>query len=268
MKNKLIIGRYLPNNSVIHQLDPRAKVLFVFMFIILIFFAHSFATFGWIILLILMFMFLAKIKLWFLIKGLTPIFIFTIFTFFMHIFFTHGGTRLVDFGIIKIDSAGILEGIFISLRLITIVMVATILTLSTSPIDLTDAFEKLLTPLKWFKLPVHQLSMIMSIALRFIPTLMDELDKIILAQKSRGSELSSGSLMTRIKAFIPLMIPLFISAFQRAEELAIAMEVRGYDANVKRTSYRKLQWHIGDTMCLISIIPIAIVLLVLKYIGV
>ena len=151
-----------------------------------------------------------------LIKGLTPIFIFTIFTFFMHIFFTHGGTRLVDFGIIKIDSAGILEGIFISLRLITIVMVATIMTLSTSPIDLTDAFEKLLTPLKWFKLPVHQLSMIMSIALRFIPTLMDELDKIILAQKSRGSELSSGGLMTRIKAFIPLMIPLFISAFQRA----------------------------------------------------
>ena len=163
---------------------------------------------------------------------------------------------------------GILEGIFISLRLITIVMVATIMTLSTSPIDLTDAFEKLLTPLKWFKLPVHQLSMIMSIALRFIPTLMDELDKIILAQKSRGSELSSGGLMTRIKAFIPLMIPLFISTFQRAEELAIAMEVRGYDANVNRTSYRKLQWHIGDTMCLISIIPIAIVLLVLKYIGV
>ena len=109
---------------------------------------------------------------------------------------------------------GILEGIFISLRLITIVMVATIMTLSTSPIDLTDAFEKLLTPLKWFKLPVHQLSMIMSIALRFIPTLMDELDKIILAQKSRGSELSSGGLMTRIKAFIPLMIPLFISLFK------------------------------------------------------
>ena len=122
-------------------------------------------------------------------------------------------------------------------------MVATIMTLSTSPIDLTDAFEKLMAPLKLFKIPVHQLSMIMSIALRFIPTLMDELDKIILAQKSRGSEISSGSLMTRIKAFIPLMIPLFISAFQRADELAIAMEVRGYDANVQRTSYRKLSWH-------------------------
>ncbi|MGZ2416537.1 energy-coupling factor transport system permease protein [Staphylococcus caledonicus] len=268
MKNKLIIGRYLPNDSVIHNLDPRGKVIFVFLFIILIFFAHSFATFGWILLLILSFMMLAKIKFWFLIKGLTPIFIFLIFTFLMHVFFTHGGTRLVEFGFIKIDNVGILEGIFISLRLITIVMIATIMTLSTSPIDLTDAFEKLMTPLKWVKVPVHQLSMIMSIALRFIPTLMDELDKIILAQKSRGSEISSGSLMTRIKAFVPLMIPLFISAFQRAEELAIAMEVRGYDADTQRTSYRKLEWRLNDTMCLLSIIPIAIVLFVLKYIGV
>ncbi|GGG90913.1 energy-coupling factor transporter transmembrane protein EcfT [Staphylococcus pragensis] len=268
MKNKLIIGRYLPLDSWVHHLDPRAKIIFAFLFIVLIFFAHSFATFGWIILLILLIMMLSKIKFWFLIKGLTPIFIFLIFTFLMHIFFTHGGTRLVEFGFIKIDSEGVLEGIFISLRLITIVMIATIMTLSTSPIDLTDAFEKLLTPLKWFKVPVHQLSMIMSIALRFIPTLMDELDKIILAQKSRGSEISSGNLTTRIKAFIPLMIPLFISAFQRAEELAIAMEVRGYDANIKRTSYRKLQWSLRDTICLLSIVPIAIVLFILKYIGV
>ena len=122
-----------------------------------------------------------------------------------------------------------------------------------------------MAPLKLFKIPVHQLSMIMSIALRFIPTLMDELDKIILAQKSRGSEISSGSLMTRIKAFIPLMIPLFISAFQRADELAIAMEVRGYDANVQRTSYRKLSWHKRDTLSLFSLIPIGMILFVLKY---
>lgn len=268
MKNKLIIGRYLPNNSVIHRLDPRAKLIFVFVFIIFIFFAHSFATFAWVILLILCFMKMANIQFWFLIKGLTPIFFFLIFTFLMHIFFTHGGTTLLEIGFIKIDSIGVLEGIFISLRLITIVMVATIMTLSTSPIDLTDAFEKLMAPLKLFKIPVHQLSMIMSIALRFIPTLMDELDKIILAQKSRGSEISSGSLMTRIKAFIPLMIPLFISAFQRADELAIAMEVRGYDANVQRTSYRKLSWHKRDTLSLFSLIPIGMILFVLKYMGV
>ena len=268
MKNKLIIGRYLPNNSVIHQLDPRAKVLFVFMFIILIFFAHSFATFGWIILLILMFMFLAKIKLWFLIKGLTPIFLFLVFTFSMHVLFTNGGIVLFQWKFITIESNGVMEGIYISLRLIFIVMIATIMTLSTSPIDLTDAFEKLFVPLKVIKVPVHQLSMMMSIALRFIPTLMDELEKIILAQKSRGSEISSGSLITRIRAFIPIMIPLFISAFQRAEELAIAMEVRGNDINIKRTSYRLLHWQYKDTLTVLLLIPIATILFILKFSGV
>ncbi|MBO1198054.1 energy-coupling factor transporter transmembrane protein EcfT [Staphylococcus simiae] len=268
MKNKLIIGRYLPNNSIIHNLDPRAKLIFVFLFIILIFFCHSPITYLWLFALILLFMKLAKIQFWFLIKGLTPIFVFLIFTFLMHVFFTKGGQVLVQWHSFTIETAGIVEGIYISLRLIAIVMVATLMTLSTSPIDLTDAFDKLLTPLKWIKIPVHQLSMIMSIALRFIPTLMDELDKIILAQKSRGSEISSGNITTRIKAFIPLLVPLFISAFQRAEELAIAMEVRGYDANVKRTSYRLLKWQLRDTIALVLLIPIAIILFVIKYSGV
>ena len=257
MKNKLIIGRYLPINSFVHHLDPRAKLMFVFLFIILIFFCHSPLTYLWMFALIL-----------FLIKGLTPIFFFLIFTLMMHIFLTKGGYVLVEWHGITIETNGILEWLYISLRLIGIVMIATIMTLSTSPIDLTDAFERLLAPLKMFKLPVHQLSMIMSIALRFIPTLMDELDKIILAQKSRGSEISSGNIATRIKSFIPLLVPLFISAFQRAEELAVAMEVRGYDANVKRTSYRQLKWQLRDTLSLIMIIPIAIILFVLKYSGV
>lgn len=268
MKNKLIIGRYLPSNSFIHQLDPRSKLIFVFAFIIFIFLCHSFGTYAWLFVLILIIMNMAKINFMFLIKGLTPIFIFLIFTFLMHVFFTKGGTILFQWNFITIESKGILEGIFISLRLIFIVMIATIMTLSTSPIDLTDAFEKLLTPLKWLKIPVHQLSMMMSIALRFIPTLMDELDKIILAQKSRGSEISSGGLVTRIQAFVPLLIPLFISAFQRAEELAIAMEVRGYDAHAERTSYRMLQWRLRDTCTLLLLIPILAILLLIKFFGV
>ncbi|GJF61709.1 TPA: energy-coupling factor transporter transmembrane protein EcfT [Staphylococcus argenteus] len=268
MKNKLIIGRYLPINSFVHHLDPRAKLMFVFLFIILIFFCHSPLTYLWVFVLILLFMKLAKIQFWFLIRGLTPISFFLIFTLLMHIFLTKGGHVLFEWHGITIETNGILEGIYISLRLIGIVMIATIMTLSTSPIDLTDAFERLLAPLKMFKLPVHQLSMIMSIALRFIPTLMDELDKIILAQKSRGSEISSGNIATRIKSFIPLLVPLFMSAFQRAEELAVAMEVRGYDANVQRTSYRQLKWQLRDTLSLIMIIPIAIILFVLKYSGV
>jgi energy-coupling factor transport system permease protein len=149
-----------------------------------------------------------------------------------------------------------------------IIMISTIMTLSTSPIDLTDAFEKLLSPLKLVKIPVHQLSMMMSIALRFIPTLMNELDKIILAQKSRGSEISSGSIINRVKAFVPLLIPLFISAFQRAEDLAIAMEVRGYDTKKQRTNYRKLQWQVKDSLTLLLLLPISVVLFVLKFMGV
>ena len=252
MKNKLIIGRYLPMQSIIHQLDPRAKLIFVFFFILLIFFCHSLGTYAWLFLFIILFIKLARIPFWFLIKGLTPIFFFLVFTFSMHVLFTNG----------------VMEGIYISLRLIFIVMIATIMTLSTSPIDLTDAFEKLFVPLKVIKVPVHQLSMMMSIALRFIPTLMDELEKIILAQKSRGSEISSGSLITRIRAFIPIMIPLFISAFQRAEELAIAMEVRGYDINIKRTSYRLLHWQYKDTLTVLLLIPIATILFILKFSGV
>lgn len=268
MKDKFIIGRYLPLDTLIHRLDPRAKLIFIMVFIILIFIAHSFATYLWLLLLIGMIVRLSKIKLWFLVKGLTPIWIFLIFTFAMHLFLTKGGTRLIEIAFISIDTAGILEGIYIVLRLMFIIMISTIMTLTTSPIDLTDAFERLLNPLKWIKIPVHQLSMMMSIALRFIPTLMNELDKIILAQKSRGSEISSGSIANRIKAFVPLLIPLFVSAFQRAEDLAIAMEVRGYDTNKQRTSYRRLQWQWQDTLALVALIPIALILIALKVIGV
>ncbi|MCE5038706.1 energy-coupling factor transporter transmembrane component T family protein [Staphylococcus auricularis] len=268
MKDKFIIGRYLPLDSIIHRLDPRAKLIFVFFFIIIIFFAHSVATYAWLFLLIMIFLRLSQIKLWFLVKGLTPIWFFMIFTFVMHLFLTKGGTTLVDFRLFTIDSNGVIEGIYIVLRLAFIVMISTIMTLSTSPIQLTDALERLLSPLKVVKLPVHQLSLMMSIALRFIPTLMEELDKIILSQKSRGSEISSGSIPNRVKAFVPLLIPLFISAFQRAEDLAIAMEVRGYNPDTERTSYRRLQFKAQDIWTLVLLVPIAVVLFGLKYLGV
>lgn len=268
MKNKFIIGRYLPLDSIVHRMDPRAKLAFVFFYIVLVFFCHSFPMYGWMLLVLLIFMYCGKIKLFYLLKGLTPILFFLIFTFLMHLFLTKGGTTLFSWKFISIDSGGIKEGSFISMRLMFIMMASTIMTLTTNPIALTDAFDKILSPLKVVKVPVQQLSMMMSIALRFIPTLMEELDKIILAQKSRGSEISSGSMGQRIKAFIPLLIPLFISAFQRAEDLAIAMEVRGYDVNSKRTSFRKLEWHWKDTLLIGSLILIAVILFVLKYLGV
>lgn len=268
MKNKFIIGRYLPLDSMIHHLDPRAKLCFVFFYIVLVFFCHNFAMYGWMLLVVLILMYCSKIKLLYLLKGLTPILFFLVFTFLMHLFLTKGGTVLFHWKFITIETGGIIEGIYICCRLMFIMMISTIMTLTTSPIALTDAFDKILSPLRFVKVPVQQLSMMMSIALRFIPTLMEELDKIILAQKSRGSEISSGSIGQRIKAFIPLLIPLFISAFQRAEDLAIAMEVRGYDVKAKRTSYRKLKWHWKDTVLILLLIPIAVILFALKNIGV
>ena len=268
MKDKMIIGRYMPANTIVHQLDPRAKLLFVFIFIIYIFLSHSIATYTFIFAIIYLCMRIANVKLWFLVKGLTPIFIFLVFTFLLHVFLTKGGTRLFTFGFITIDSNGIVEGIYIVLRLMFITMISTVMLLVTSPITLTDAIEKILAPLKYLKVPVHQLSMMMSVALRFIPTLMEELDKIILAQKSRGSYFGTGNVIQRIKSFIPLFIPLFISAFQRAEDLAIAMEVRGYNGESERTSYRSLQWMKRDTIAILLLIPIGMMIFILRYLGV
>ncbi|MCU5745130.1 energy-coupling factor transporter transmembrane protein EcfT [Staphylococcus sp. SQ8-PEA] len=268
MKDKFILGRYLPIDSFFHSLDPRAKFIFVFFFIILIFFAHSVGTYLWIFSLILLAIRLARIHIIYIIKGLTPLWIFLILTFLMHMFLTKGGKELIHIGFLTVDTHGIEEGIYIALRLLFIMCASTILTLATSPLDLTHAFERLLAPFRYVKVPVQQLSLMMAIALRFIPTLMEEMDKIILAQKSRGSEMSSGNLWQRLKAFVPILIPIFISAFQRAEDLAIAMEVRGYEVGVERTNYRHLNWKLKDTLFLLSIIPISLVLLLLKYLGV
>ncbi|QLK86593.1 energy-coupling factor transporter transmembrane protein EcfT [Staphylococcus sp. 17KM0847] len=265
MKDKLIIGRYLPIDSLIHRLDPRSKFLFVFLFIVVIFLSHEWFSYLWLGFVIYIIVKMSRIPLWFLLKGLLPIFFFLSLTFIMHMFLTKGGIRLFEWGIISIDTGGLQEGTLIVLRLSFIMIISTILTLTTSPLDLTDAFDRLFKPLTYIKIPVSALSMMMAIALRFIPTLMEELDKIMSAQKSRGTVLSSGSISARIKAFIPLLIPLFISAFQRAEELAIAMEVRGYDANIQRTSFRKLQWVWCDTIALLCIIPIAVIALSIRY---
>lgn len=254
----MIIGRYLPLNSIVHRIDPRAKFLFVFLFIIIIFFSHHWFAYLWLAIILFVFIKLARLPLFFLLKGLTPIFLFLAFTFVMHMFITKGGVRLFEWGIVSIDSHGLNEGALIVLRLTFIMVTSTILTLTTSPLELTAAFERLFKPLKYIKVPVAVLSMMMSIALRFIPTLMEELDKIMMSQKSRGSDFNSGSLFHRIKAFIPLFIPLFISAFKRAEDLAIAMEVRGYDTHLERTSFRRLEWHWRDTITLILLIPIGI----------
>ncbi|WJP98032.1 energy-coupling factor transporter transmembrane component T family protein [Macrococcus bovicus] len=261
MLDKMVLGRYVPLDSFVHRLDPRTKIIFVFLMTIVIFFANNVITYAFLILVILGILYAAKLKLSFLLAGLKPILILLLFTFFMHLFWTKGGGTLFKLGFITVDRNGVEQGIFIMLRFVLIIILTTIMTLSTSPISLTDAIETLFRPLKKIKVPVHELALMMSIALRFIPTLMDETQKIMRAQMSRGSDMTTGSPVKRLKAIVPLLVPLFVSAFKRAEDLAVAMEVRGYRGDIGRTKYRKLHWRQADTLALLAIIPITLLIL-------
>ncbi|WP_210471032.1 energy-coupling factor transporter transmembrane protein EcfT [Sporosarcina sp. 6E9] len=264
MLEKMIFGRYIPGDSFVHKLDPRSKLLFVLFFVVAVFLANNVATYGLLLAFTLFVIFISRIRLYFLLNGLKPILILIIFTFLMHIFFTKEGTLLVDWKIIKIYEEGLRQGIFISIRFLVLVLMTSILTLTTSPISITDGMEDLLNPFKRFKLPVHELALMMSISLRFIPTLMDETDKILKAQLARGSDISTGSIKQRIRAVIPLLVPLFVSAFKRAEELAIAMEVRGYRGGEGRTRYRQLRWGMRDTFSMMVLVILISALYLLK----
>lgn len=260
MMEKMIFGRYIPGDSFIHKLDPRSKLIFVFLFIGIIFLANNVVSYALILIFTLITIFFSKIRLYFLINGLKPILLLVIFTFLLHIFFTKEGDLLLKWQFIEIYEEGLKQGIFISVRFLVLVMITSILTLTTSPISITDGMEVLLNPFKRFKLPVHELALMMSISLRFIPTLMDETDKILKAQMARGSDISSGPVRERIKAVVPLLIPLFVSAFKRAEDLAVAMEVRGYRGGEGRTRYRQLKWGWRDSTILILLVFFAIIL--------
>ncbi|GKW47607.1 energy-coupling factor transporter transmembrane protein EcfT [Planococcus sp. NCCP-2050] len=251
MMEKMIFGRFIPGDSLVHRLDPRAKILFVFLFIAIVFVANNALTYLLLLIFTLLVVFLSKIRLYFLINGLKPVFILLIFTFLLHIFFTKEGDVLFSFWFVEVYEEGLKQGIFISIRFLVLVFITSILTLTTSPISITDGIEVLLGPFKRVKLPVHELALMMSISLRFIPTLMDETGKILKAQMARGSDIGSGPIKERIKAVVPLLIPLFVSAFKRAEDLATAMEVRGYRGGEGRTRYRQLDWRLIDSLSLL-----------------
>lgn len=264
MLDKMILGRFVPIDSFVHSLDPRAKLIFVFVMTILVFFMDNW--YGYLLGFVFVFLIikLSNLKFMFVFNGIKPILFLIIFTFLMHVFLTKGGKTLFDWGIFNIQMDGVLMGIMISFRFIIIIFLSTVMTLTTSPIALTDAIESILNPFKKIKLPVHELALMMSIALRFIPTLMDETQKVMKAQMSRGSDLSSGNALERFKAIGPLLIPLFVSAFKRADDLAIAMEVRGYKGDIGRTKYRQLKWRAKDTFTILSLIPIGVIIFLLR----
>ncbi|WP_124052317.1 energy-coupling factor transporter transmembrane component T family protein [Priestia endophytica] len=264
MMNNMIIGQYVPGDSFIHRMDPRAKLIIVFFYVAVIFLANNIVSYSIIGLFAILAVLVSRVPIYFIIKGLKPILFIIIFTFLLHIFMTREGEVIADIGFLKIYEGGVIQGIYISLRFLFLILLTTLLTLTTTPIEVTDGMETLLHPLKKVHFPVHELALMMSISLRFIPTLMDETDKILKAQTARGVDFSSGPIKDRLKAVVPLLIPLFISAFKRAEELATAMEARGYQGGEGRTKYRQLSWGSIDTMALIIFVIVAAALFIVR----
>ena len=238
MLEDITIGQYYPTNSIIHKLDARVKLIATFIFMVSLFIINKFWPYLIVVGSLMAVVAMSKIPSKYIIKGLKPLRWIIVFTFVINIFFLPGDP-IWSFGFIKITSQGLSQAVFMALRLIFLVVGTSLLTLTTSPIELTDGIEKLLNPLRKIGFPVHELAMMMTIALRFIPTLLDETDKIMKAQMSRGADFESKNIINRAKNLVPLLIPLFISAFRRADELAMAMEARCYRGGYNRTKMKQ-----------------------------
>ncbi|HJV47063.1 MAG TPA: energy-coupling factor transporter transmembrane component T [Bacillota bacterium] len=258
------IGQYVPGTSFVHRLDPRSKLLFILYFIILVFMADEKWTYGIVVLFSLLAIFTSRISLAYLLNGLKPIWWVVVFTVIIHLTTTQGGDVVFTWKWLTVYREGLNMAILTTIRLVLLVIIASLLTLTTSPLDLTDGIEKLFQPFTRFGFPAHELAMMMSIALRFIPTLLEETEKIMKAQISRGADFETGNIVKKVKSMIPLLIPLFISAFRRAEELALAMESRGYRGAEGRTKLRELSWSRADGILLILAILLAVIFIFLK----
>ena len=253
MLKDITIGQYLVGNSFLHKLDPRTKIIGVLLYMIALFTVNNFIGMGAMIVVSAFFVLLSQIPLNYFLKGLKPIVLIVLLTVVLQIFMTPGEV-LWQWGFLKITDMGLRQAGFMGTRLILLVSITSILTLTTTPIALTDGIESLLKPFQKIGVPAHELAMMMTIALRFIPTLIEETEKIMQAQAARGADFESGNLMERGKAMIPLLVPLFLSAFKRADELAIAMEARCYHGGENRTRLKPLQYTAKDRVALLSLL--------------
>ena len=242
MLKDITLGQYFPGNSFIHRLDPRTKLIVLVVYIVALFLAVNWVSYALMAAFLFICIKISTIPAKSFIRGMKPLMMILIFTGVLNLFFTTDGTVLVDFWFITITTGGVERAVFMVLRILLLICGTFLLTYTTSPISLTDGLESLMNPLKKIKVPVHELSMMMCIALRFIPTLIEETDKIMSAQKARGADFESGTLMEKAKALIPILVPLFISAFRRADELATAMECRCYQGGDGRTKMKLLRY--------------------------
>lgn len=262
--DKLILGRYIPGDSFVHHLDPRSKLLSMVLFIIVVFWANNLITNIIMLAFTLFAVRLSKIHLNFFINGVKPMIGIILFTTLFQVLFTHQGNQLFSFWIIKITDYGLSQAVLIFMRFVLIILMSTILTLTTMPLSLADAVESLLKPFKIIKVPVHEIGLMLSLSLRFVPTLMDDTTRIMNAQRARGVDFGEGNLIQKVKTIIPILIPLFASSFKRADALATAMESRGYQGGEGRSKYRQLKWSPKDTLTIILFFILGLILFLLK----
>ena len=246
MLKDITLGQYFPGKSIIHRLDPRTKLIMLVVYIVALYLAESWESYGLMFLFLAAVILLSTIPLKSILRGMKPLVMILIFTGVLNLFFTQEGEVIFHFWILTVTTGGLSRAVMMMSRILMLITGTFLLTYTTSPIALTDGLESLMKPLKKVGVPVHELSMMMCIALRFIPTLIEETDKIMCAQKARGADFETGSLMDRAKALIPILVPLFISAFRRADELATAMECRCYQGGEGRTKMKLLRYHRED----------------------
>ena len=262
MLKDITLGQYFPGNTLVHRLDPRTKLTVTVLYIVALFSAHSVYAYAALILTLLVSVRVSRVGAKALLRGLKPVLFIIAFTAILNLFYTPG-VELVHFWIFRITVEGVRTAVTMMARITLLIMGTFLLTYTTSPIHLTDGLESLLGPLKKLRLPVHELAMMMSIALRFIPTLIEETDKIMSAQKARGADFESGSIFQRAKALVPLLVPLFVSAFRRADELATAMECRCYHGGDGRTKLHELHYAARDYLVLLYYLALAVGIMIL-----
>ncbi|UQS85729.1 energy-coupling factor transporter transmembrane protein EcfT [Apilactobacillus apisilvae] len=264
MMNNFIFGRYLPLGSFVHKMNPAVKIFLCFYLVILVFLANNFFSYLSMILFVSSLIFCTKTPLKLFIRGIIPLIWIIIFTIIIQLIFSSGGEIIYKLWFIRITNLGVHNAIFLFFRFLLIISISTALTITTSPLEIADGISILLKPLKKLKFPVETFSLMISISLRFVPTLNDEVKTIMDAQRSRGVDFGSGGLIKRIKSFVPLLIPLFVSAFKHADNLSVAMEARGYQINQKRTHYNSYHFNYIDALSILFSILIMFLLFIVR----
>ena len=267
MLKDITLGQYFPGDTVAHRLDARTKILLVTLYIIALFCAKNLLSYALLAAVLAACVRISRVGLRALVRGLKPVLFIIIFTGILNLFFTPGNRYVLEWGFLRVSDTGLRNAVFMVLRIMLLIMGTFLMTYTTSPISLTDGLERLLNWMKKLRVPVHELAMMMSIALRFIPTLIEETDKIMSAQKARGADFESGGLIQKAKAMIPILVPLFISAFRRADELATAMECRCYHGGEGRTKLHVLRYEARDYIALTGGVMILAVVIVLRSVS-